>query len=51
MSSKRRVERERTDLSDELLGGLSVDERTDLFVAAASAGNEEWVTLLQRTAP
>jgi hypothetical protein len=51
MSSKQRVERTLDDVSRELLGELSVSERLQLFVEAAGLGNDEWVTLLDETAP
>lgn len=48
--TKRRVERELEE-SEELLESLSPEERLELYVQAASEGNDDWMDRLMETCP
>jgi len=48
--SKKRIEGEVDELSEELLGDLDPDERLQLWLEGAAAGNEQWLARLRETA-
>ena len=49
--TKRRVESELDDLSDEVLGDLTPDERLTLALRATAKGKDEWLDRVTETCP